>query len=119
MSDLVNRLNALTQELVQLNSDLEKETATLSSNHSSSLVQELGRLKTFKTVVDHTRHLLWPLVLGAEQHAEQNVARAIRAYRMERIMEMVAALQQDSDSHEATRLFFSELSRVTSMSRPN
>src|ERR1051325_10767839 len=110
MSDLVTRLNTLTQELLQLNSELEKETTALSSNHSTPLVRQLGRLKAFKTVVDHTRHVLWPLVLGAEQHAEQNVARAIRDYRMERIMDMVLALQQDSDSHEATRLFFSELS---------
>jgi hypothetical protein len=124
MTSPLNRIQRLTHEIMELNSELEKDLATLAVERNSALLDEYALLSAFKGVLDHTRHLLWPYLLSAEQKAEDNVLHAIQRYRMERIRQMLDAMQRD---HEAlgtkpVELFLSELQRKAASGathRPN
>src|SRR5512146_1624865 len=85
MTSTVSRMQKITSELMELNAELEKELVTLAAERSSPLLTEYALLKAFKGVLDHTRHVMWPYLLGAEQKAEENVLHAMQMYRMERI----------------------------------
>lgn len=121
MSELVSRIHRLTQELLELNTRLEQDLATFSVDRSSELFQQYALLKAYKGVLDHSRHLIWPYVLGAEQNAQRNAKHVMQDYRMERIRQMVTALKQTDDRSPATQLFLSELRRLTdeAAQRPN
>ena len=125
MNSPLDRLQRLTREIMELNAELEKDLATLAVERNSPLLSEYALLNAFKGVLDHTRHLIWPYLLGAEQKAEDNVMYAIQRYRMERIRQMLDAMQRD---HEAlgtkpVALFLSELQRKAGappeVNRPN
>lgn len=120
MNSPVSRLQRLTHELMELNTELEKDLATLAVERNSPLLNEYALLNAFKGVLDHTRHLLWPFLLSAEQHCEENIVHAIQRYRMERIRQMLDAMQRD---HEAlgtkpVELFLSELQRKAATAGP-
>jgi len=113
MADLLDRVDSLTHELLDINSKLEAELTKASrAAHRSKLLQRARLLKSFKTVVDQTRHLLWPCVLAAEQHAEQNVDVTLQAYRMERIKQMLTALRTEPDPSDSVKLFLAEVQRM-------
>lgn len=122
MTPTASRIQKLTSELMELNAELEKGLATLAVERSSPLLAEYALLKAFKGVLDHTRHVLWPYLLGAEQKAEENVLHAMQMYRMERIRQMLEAIQRDqeiSGTQAPVELFLSELQRKAGTARPN
>jgi len=121
-TSIVNRLQKLMAELMELNAELEQDTATLAVERSSPILTQYALLKAFKGVLDHSRHLLWPYLLGAEQRAEDNVLHALQTYRMERIRQMLEAIQRDrelSGSSKPVDLFLGELERKAKAARPN
>jgi hypothetical protein len=122
MMPTASRIQKLTSELMELNAELEKGLATLAVERSSPLLTEYALLKAFKGVTDHARHVLWPYLLGAEQKAEENVLHAMQMYRMERIRQMLEAIQRDqgiSGTTQPVELFLSELQRKAGTARPN
>lgn len=124
MTSPVARLQQIMHELMELNSELEKDLATLAVERSSPLLNEYALLSSCKGVLDHTRHLIWPYLLAAEQKAEDNVLHAMQRYRMERIRQMLDAMQRDHESlhSKPVELFLSELQRKASgpaVHRPN
>jgi hypothetical protein len=122
MTPTISRMQKLTTELMELNAELEKDLATLAVERSSPLLTEYALLKAFKGVLDHSRHVLWPYLLGAEQKAEENVLHAMQMYRMERIRQMLEAIQRDQEVSGTTQpveLFLSELQRKAGTARPN
>jgi tRNA A37 methylthiotransferase MiaB len=122
MTSPVARLQKIVHDLMELNSELEKDLATLAVERNSPLLKEYALLAAFKGVVDHTRHLTWPYLLSAEQHAEDNVLHAMQRYRMERIRQMLDAMQRDHEAlgSKPVELFFNELQRKASAAqRPN
>jgi hypothetical protein len=110
-------------DLMELNAELEKDLATLAVERSSPLLNEFALLSSLKGVLDHTRHLTWPYLLAAEQKAEDNVLHAMQRYRMERIRQMLDAMQRDQEAMQSkpVELFLNELKRKASASsaRPN
>ncbi len=124
MTSPVARLQQIMNALMELNSELEKDLATLAVERSSPLLNEFALLSSFKGVLDHTRHLTWPYLLAAEQKAEDNVLHAMQRYRMERIRQMLDAMQRDHEAlhSKPVELFLNELQRKASAnvaSRPN
>ncbi len=114
MPEIVARIHKLTQDLLDLNAELEQELAGFAVDRSSALFSEYGLLMAFKGILDHSRHLVWPFVLGAEQKAERNIGVVMQSYRIDRIRQMVASLQQDREgAPEVTRLFLAELHAMT------
>src|SRR4051812_10274785 len=95
MLPLTDRVIRLTQELIQINSELERELGTVAGGAESGVTTGYSVLNTMKGVVDHTRHLLWPFVVAAHQRNEENVRIILQGYRMTRIREMLAALKDD------------------------
>lgn len=121
-TSIVNRLQKLTAELMELNAELEQDMATLAVERSSPVLNQYALLKAFKGVLDHSRHLLWPYLLGAEQKAEDNVLHAMQSYRMERIRQMLEAVKRDREASGPSQhvdLFLSEIQRKVSDDRPN
>lgn len=119
-TSIVDRLQKLTNELMELNAELEQDMATLAVERSSPVLNQYALLKAFKGVLDHSRHLLWPYLLAAEQKAEDNVLHAMQTYRMDRIRQMLEAMQRDrqaSGQSQGVDLFLSELQRRVSGSR--
>ena len=124
MTSPVARLQQIMHDLMELNAELEKDLATLAVERSSPLLHEFALLSSLKGVLDHTRHLTWPYLLAAEQKAEDNILHAMQRYRMERIRQMLDAMQRD---HEAlhtkpVELFLNEIQRKASapaVERPN
>ena len=115
MPDLLDRVDALTHDLLSINSKLEAELArAVSAPQRSKLIRQTSLLKAFKTAVDQTRHLLWPCVLAAEQNAEHNVDVTLEAYRMERIKQMLNAIRNRQNTSDSTKLFLAEVNRMTS-----
>ena len=113
---LPDRIDRLVHELLAVNSKLEAALREAEKKPDSELLQHLGLLKSFKGAVDHTRHLLWPYVLGTEQNAEHNIMQALQAYRMERIKQMLAAVRRDDAASDSVKLFLSEVERLVKRS---
>ena len=113
---LPDRIDRLVHELLAVNSKLEEALHEAENKPDSELVQHLGLLKSFKGAVDHTRHLLWPYVLGTQQNAEQNIMQALQTYRMERIKQMLAAVRRDDAASDSVKLFLSEIQRLAKVS---
>ncbi|MDP9269257.1 MAG: hypothetical protein M3P27_13175 [Acidobacteriota bacterium] len=117
MPALPDRIDRLVHELLAVNSKLEAALREAESRPDSELLlQHAGLLKSFKGAVDHTRHLLWPYVLGSEQNAEQNIMQAMQVYRMERIKQMLTAVRRDDRASDSVKLFLSEVQRLAEQS---
>lgn len=122
MTSPVTRLQQIMHDLMELNTELEKDMATLAVERSSPLLHEFALLSACKGVLDHTRHLIWPYLLAAEQKAEDNILHAMQRYRMERIRQMLDAVQRDQEAMQSkpVELFLNEIQRKTSApQRPN
>lgn len=113
MSDLLQRIEALTRELQAVNTRIETELRKARRGATDSgLFRELDLLIRMKEAVDEARHLLWPAILAAQQHAESNAERGLQHYRMERIRKMLTAVQ--SDPSDSVKLFLAEVQRLAS-----
>src|SRR3954470_14895792 len=123
MATLTDRVIRITQELIQVNSDLETEMTHLAEGSADWMTAGYTVLNTFKGVVDHTRHLLWPFVVAAHQRSEENLTAIMQGYRMTRIREMLSALKQDdqNEGSDTIRLFLAEVERIArrDAGRPN
>src|SRR3954471_5291857 len=111
MATLTDRVIRITQELIQVNSDLETEMTHLAEGGADWMTAGYSVLNTMKGVVDHTRHLLWPFVVAAHQRSEENIRIILQGYRMTRIREMLAALKDDDkvEPSDSVSLFLSEV----------
>ena len=122
MPPLTDRLIRLTQELIEVNRELEQEVAATSAGAAPDVTAGYTVLNTFKGVVDQTRHLLWPFVVAAHQRSEENLTVIMQGYRMNRIRQMIGSLREDDehDRSDTVRLFFAEVERLAHKSQaPN
>ena len=122
MPPLTDRLIRLTQELIEVNRELEQEIAATSAGADPEVTAGYTVLNTFKGVVDQTRHLLWPFVVAAHQRSEENLTAIMQSYRMNRIRQMIGSLQEDDQrgQSDTVRLFFAEVERLAHKSQaPN
>ena len=122
MSPLTDRLISLTQQLIEINRELEQDMAATSAGATPEVTAGYTVLNTFKGVLDQTRHLLWPFVIAAHQRSEEKLTAIMQGYRMNRIRQMIGSLQEDDavDPSDTVRLFFGEVERLAHKSqRPN
>lgn len=112
MRSLLVRLQTLVIELLELNSELERDTGSPTGTEArSDLAANPSVLRAFKGLVDHSRHLIWPYVLQAEQRFGLDVHGAMQQYRMDRVRQMLGAIQR-APASEATRSFLGEVRRM-------
>jgi|SRR3954471_21394754 hypothetical protein len=123
MPQLTDRLIHVTQELIAINSELEQDVNAVAGGAESGITAGYAVLNTFKGVVDHTRHLLWPFVVAAHRRSEENLTVILQGYRMTRIREMLSALKTDDQSgpSDTVKLFLAEVERIAHQpaQRPN
>lgn len=111
MSDLLKEVQTLTEKLEGLRKAMENEIP-VSQLASPS---DYETLSNFKTALDHVRHLVWPCLLSMEQGCPDEVNYALQIYRMQRVREMIQAIQQLEDAavDAKTELFLAEVNRLT------
>jgi hypothetical protein len=119
MPSLTDRLIRLTQELIEINRELEQDIAATSAGAAPEVTAGYAVLNTFKGVVDQTRHLLWPFVIAAHQRSEENLTAIMQGYRMNRIRQMMGSLQEDDEQKpsDTVRLFLAEVERLAHKSQ--
>lgn len=121
MPPLTDRLIRLTQELIEVNAELERDLAITKGGQVDETAGYTV-LNTFKGVLDQTRHLLWPFVIAAHQRSEEKLTAIMQNYRMSRVRQMLDALHEEDqhDRSDTVRLFFSEIERLAQRSqKPN
>jgi hypothetical protein len=108
------RIQRVATEIQAINREFERVVADSNADWATSIGQR-ELLDTYKHSIDRTRHLVWPFILGNQQHAEQNAGYLMQVYRMKRIREMLIALrtqQEQATPSDSVTLFLAEIQRM-------
>jgi len=117
MAELQNKLQELTRQLTEVEREiLERAKISAQTLKPDEELLDVSDLTAFKNALDRARHVVWPCLLAAEQHAEANVLYSLQLYRMQRVRDMLGAFQHDmqkQNPNDVARLFLAEVHRMT------
>ena len=90
MSNLPEKIQAATQELRQLQEEIQTSPA-------EPKLAEINTeaLREFKAVIDYVRQLLWNYVQADTAQSGHSVDEQVRSLRLQRVTEMLHAIQQE------------------------
>lgn len=104
MSDLAARINRTVQDLHAIKEELEAAAGAKATLPQKERVlgdsQVMFSLRELKTMVDHMRHVLWAY-LESPDHSTRDVTTRLQSIRMQRVTEMLKALEPDVKEHAA------------------
>lgn len=90
MSNLPEKIQSATQELRRLQKDIQTSiTAPKLAEIDSDAVRE------FKAAIDYVRQLLWNQIQADTAQSGQSVDEEVRSLRLQRVTEMLQAIQQE------------------------
>lgn len=90
MSNLPEKIQSATQELRRLQKDIQTSiTAPKLAEIDSDAVRE------FKEVIDYVRQFLWNYIQADTVQSGQSVDDEVRSLRLQRVTEMLQAIQQE------------------------
>jgi hypothetical protein len=116
--DLKQRIRRLSEELVQLQHDLNWAALEEQAGRPDSDVS-FDDIKNFKSIVDDMRHFLWSYIEGVTLRSGQNADVALQTFRMQRATEMLRSLREQmgegSLSAPVPRSFVDEISNIADL----
>jgi len=90
MSNLPEKIHSATQELRRLQEDIQTSTPAPSLAEVDS-----GAVREFKAAIDYVRQLLWNYIQADTAQGGQSVDEEVRSLRLQRVTEMLQAIQQE------------------------
>lgn len=99
MSKLPERIHSATRDLRQLQQEIQSPLPA-----AGPRLAEINNadLKEFKAVVDYVRQLLWTYIQADSLKHGQNVDEEVRSLRLQRVTEMLHAIQQEVKVRQLT-----------------
>ncbi|HUR37211.1 MAG TPA: hypothetical protein VM009_05300 [Terriglobales bacterium] len=98
MMELQSRLQRAIDDLQVIKDKLEAAAGPPSKSGEKEHIvrdpQAMAQLRDLKTLVDHMRHLLWAYLDTSDQ-SNGNVASRLQSVRMQRVTEMLKALEPE------------------------
>lgn len=90
MSNLPEKIQAATQELREVQQEIQATAAAPKLAEIDSIA-----IREFKAVIDYVRQLLWNYIQADTVESGQSVDEEIRSLRLQRVTEMLHAIQQE------------------------
>jgi hypothetical protein len=114
MSDLPKKIQAATQELRQLQRDIQSPLPAAGPRLAEI---ESAALKEFKAVVDYVRRLIWTYLQADSRESGLNIDEQIRSLRLQHVTEMLHTIQQEVqgrklESNPATMSFLNAVQEI-------
>jgi hypothetical protein len=93
MSDLANRIHAVTLDLRSLQQEIQ---SPLPASEPPLDELESAALKEFKTVIDYVRQLIWTYLKAESLKEGQDIDDEVRSLRLQHVTEMLHTIQQEA-----------------------
>jgi hypothetical protein len=93
MSDLANRIHAVTLDLRSLQ---QKMQSPLPASEPPLAELDSAALKEFKTVIDYVRQLIWTYLKAESLKEGQDIDDEVRSLRLQHVTEMLHTIQQEA-----------------------
>jgi len=90
MSNLPEKIQSATEELRQVQREMQASAAA-----PKAVQVDIAALREFKAVIDYVRQLLWNYIHADSAHSRQSVDEEVRSLRLQRLTEMLQAIQQE------------------------
>lgn len=98
MPELTDRIRTTTAALQQILADLDAAAHAADPGYRDRIARELlvpGTIHDFKTAVDDMRHMIWSYMQANERGAGQDVESRLQSVRMQRVTQMLKALEPE------------------------
>lgn len=98
MPELTERIRKTTAQLQQILSELDAAAHAADPACRERIARELlvpGTIHDFKTAVDDMRHMIWSYMQASERGAGQDVDARLQSVRMQRVTQMLKALEPE------------------------
>jgi len=92
MSDLPKKIHAATQDLRQLQRDIQSPLPAAGPRLAEI---DSAALKEFKAVVDYVRQLIWTYLQAESGEGGLNIDEQVRSLRLQHVTKMLHAIQQE------------------------
>ena len=92
MSDLANRIHAVTLDLRSLQQEMQ---SPLPASEPRLAELDSASLKEFKTVIDYVRQLIWTYLKAESLKEGQDIDEEVRSLRLQHVTEMLHTIQQE------------------------
>lgn len=114
MSDLPKKIQAATQELQQLQRDIQSPLLAAGPRLAEI---DSAALKEFKAVIDYVRQLVWTYLQADSRESGLNIDERVRSLRLKHVTEMLHTIQQEVqgrklDSNPATMSFLNAVQEI-------
>lgn len=114
MSDLPKKIQAATQDLRQLQRDIQSPLPAAGPRLAEI---DSAALKEFKVVVDYVRQLIWTYLQADSQEGGLNIDEQVRSLRLQHVTEMLHTIQQEVqgrklESNPATMSFLNAVQEI-------
>ena len=114
MSDLPKKIQAATQELRQLQRDIQSPLPAAGPRLAEI---DSAALKEFKAVMDYVRQLIWTYLQADSQEGGLNIDEQVRSLRLQHVTEMLQTIQQEVqgrklESNPATMSFLNAVQEI-------
>lgn len=97
MSNLPEKIQSATQELRRLQEEIQ--TSTTAPNLAEA---DSNAIREFKAAIGYVRQLLWNLIQADTLQRGQSVDEEVRSLRLQRVTEMLHAIQQEAKVRKLT-----------------
>jgi phage/plasmid-associated DNA primase len=91
MSNLPEKIQSAINELRQLQEEMKASVAAVKVEPIDT-----AALREFKAVIDYVRQLVWNYIHADSAHSGQSVDEEVRNLRLQRVTEMLHAIQQEA-----------------------
>lgn len=114
MSDLPKKIQAATQDLRQLQRDIQSPLPAAGPRLAEI---DSAALKEFKAVMDYVRQLIWTYLQTDSQEGGLNIDEQVRSLRLQHVTEMLRTIQQEVqgrklESNPATMSFLNAVQEI-------
>lgn len=114
MSDLPKKIQTATQELRQLQRDIQSPLPAAGPRLAEI---DSAALKEFKAVMDYVRQLIWTYLQADSREGGLNIDEQVRSLRLQHVTEMLHTIQQEVqgrklESNPATMSFLNAVQEI-------